>query len=216
MGMKEVKKSLLKGQKDAKSKFNTAFTDIASARAAADQDLAEAISKMNDSIAKSAALADARFSKTVKNINAARKQATTQVSNARKSFATALANLISTVTLTETKLASVVNTATGAQRSLSAFETLMSRRVAQELKRITGLTNDKVSDSVRARGKLKGILNENKRAAAAETSALQALFVSKINHIRSSTAKDVDAEIEDLSAASEKLYDLLQGIQLKA
>merc|ERR1711975_30136 len=214
--MKEVKKSLLKGQKDAKSKFNTAFTDIASARAAADQDLAEAISKMNDSIAKSAALADARFSKTVKDINAARKQATTQVSDARKSFATALANLISTVTLTETKLASVVNTATGAQRSLSAFETLMSRRVAQELKRITGLTNDKVSDSVRARGKLKGILNENKRAAAAETSALQALFVSKINHIRSSTTKDVDAEIEDLSAASEKLYDLLQGIQLKA
>merc|ERR1712227_458932 len=30
------------------------------------------------------------------------------------------------------------------------------------------------------------------------------------------TTKDVDAEIEDLSAASEKLYDLLQGIQLKA
>merc|ERR1712178_649587 len=214
--MNEVKKSLVKGQKEAASKFNKAFLDIASARADADQDLAEAVSKMNDSIAKSAALADARFSKTVKNINAARKQATTQVSNARKFFATSLANLISTVALTETKLSSVVNTATGAQRSLSAFTTLMQRRIDQELKRVTALTNAKVSDSVRARGKLKAILNENKRAAAAETAALNALFVSKITHIRASTSKDVAEMLRDLSAASEKLYDLLQGIQLKA
>jgi len=214
--MKEVKKSLVKGQKEAASKFNKAFLDLASARADADEDLAEAVTKMNDSIAKSAALADARFSKTVKNINAARKQATTQVSNARKFFATSLANLISTVSLTETKLASVVNTATGAQRSLSAFETLMQRRIGQELKRVTSLTNAKVSDSVRARGKLKAILNENKRAAAAETAALNALFVSKIDHIRASTSKDVEEMLRDLSASSEKLYDLLQGIQLKA
>jgi len=214
--MKEVKKSLEKGQKEAASKFNDAFLDLADARADADEDLAEAVTKMNDSIAKSAALADARFSKTVKNINAARKQATTQVSNARKFFATALANLISTIALTETKLSSVVNTATGAQRSLSAFQTLMQRRIGAELKRVTSLTNAKVSDSVRARGKLKAILNENKRAAAAETAALNALFVSKIDHIRASTSKDVAEMLRDLSASSEKLYDLLQGIQLKA
>jgi len=214
--MKEVEKSLKKGQAAAASKFNTAFATLASARADADEDLAAAVTKMNDSIAKSAALADARFSKTVKDINAARKQATEQVSNARKFFATSLANLISTVALTETKLSSVINTATGAQRSLSAFETLMARRIHQELKRVTDLTNAKVSDSVRARGKLKAILNENKRAAAAETAALNALFVAKITHLRSSTGKDVAEELRDLSAASEKLYDLLQGIQLKA
>merc|ERR1711988_1110836 len=214
--MKEVKKSLEKGQKEAASKFNDAFLDLADARADADEDLAAAVTKMNDSIAKSAALADARFSKTVKDINAARKQATTQVSNARKFFATALANLISTIALTETKLSSVVNTATGAQRSLSAFQTLMQRRIGAELKRVTSLTNAKVSDSVRARGKLKAILNENKRAAAAETAALNALFVSRIDHIRASTSKDVAEMLRDLSASSEKLYDLLQGIQLKA
>jgi hypothetical protein len=214
--MKQVAVALKKGSKAAFDAFTKNFLSLASERSAADTDLAAAVSKMNDSIAKQAALADARFSKTVKNIGAARKQAATQVGNARKAFATALANLISTVSLTETKMASVINTATGVERSHSAFKVLMQRRVNAELKRVTALSNAHVSSSVRATGKLRNILNENKRAAAAETHALNDLFVRKIQMTRRATDQDTEELARDVSVQAEALYDVYQHIQLKA
>lgn len=214
--MAEVAKALKKGEKKAYEAFGKNFLELAAQRSAADTDLSAAVSKMNDSIAKQAALADARFSKTVKDVSAARKQAAEQVGQARKAFATSLANLISTVSLTETKMASVINTATGVERSRRAFTVLMQRRVNAELKRVTALSNARTSSSVRATGKLRNILNENKRAAAAETHALNDLFVRKIMMTRRATNQDVSEPARDVSAAAEALYDVFQHIQLKA
>merc|ERR1712054_726808 len=171
---------------------------------------------INDAIAKQAALADSRFSKTVKNINAARKQAAQQVSDSRKAFATYLALLIATSADIETKLSGVVNTASGAIRSHKAFIARENRRVHAEVALVEKLSNKATSDSVRARGKLRALLDENKPAAYEEVKALGGLFASKIAQIRRTGATSADEEARDLSASTEKLYSYLAGAQLKA
>merc|ERR1711998_650787 len=122
---------------------------------------------INDSIAKQAALADSRFKKTVKDIAAARKEAASQVKSARKDFATDLAVLTSSIKSMETRL----------QGDISV--------VAGEVARIEKLMNDRSSESKKARGKLRAILDENKRAPAAADSL---------------------AAKKDLTAATENLY----------
>merc|ERR1712054_605836 len=176
--LSEVEKALAKAGAASNKKYAGLFLALASQRAAADTGLSAAIKSINDAIAKQAALADSRFSKTVKNINAARKQAAEQVSDSRKAFATYLALLIATSADIETKLSGIVNTASGAIRSHKAFI---------------------------ARGKLRTLLDENKRAAYEEVKALGGLFGSKIASIRRTGATSADEEARDLSASTEKL-----------
>merc|ERR1711865_1152234 len=139
---------------------------------------------INDKIAKQAALADSRFSKTVKNISAARKEAAAEVANARKSFSTSLATVTAAVKDQETRLSGEIQV------------------VSAELMRITKLANARNSASVRARGKLRAILNENKRAAHEEVVALDGLFNSKLSQIRAQAAANSLAAARDLSSAS--------------
>merc|ERR1712054_53737 len=202
--------------KAANKKYAGLFDALAAQRAAADTGLSSAIKSINDAIAKQAALADSRFSKTVKNINAARKQAAQQVSNSRKAFATYLAKLYAVSADIETKLSGIVNTASGAIRSSKAFIAREKRRVHAEVALVEKLSNKATSDSVRARGKLRALLDENKRAAYEEVKALGGLFGSKIAQIRRTGATSADEEARDLSASTEKLYSYLAGAQLKA
>merc|ERR1712054_701217 len=197
-------------------KYAALFMALAAQRSAADTGLSSAIKSINDAIAKQAALADSRFSKTVKNINAARKQAAQQVSDSRKAFATYLALLIATSADIETKLSGIVNTASGAIRSHKAFIARENRRVGAEVELVETASNKATSDSVRARGKLRALLDENKRAAYEEVKALGGLFGSKIAQIRRTGATSADEEARDLSASTEKLYSYLAGAQLKA
>merc|ERR1711988_1106330 len=212
----EVEKALAKAGAASNKKYAGLFLALASQRAAADTGLSAAIKSINDAIAKQAALADSRFSKTVKNINAARKQAAQQVSDSRKAFATYLALLIATSADIETKLSGVVNTASGAIRSHKAFIARENRRVHAEVALVETASNKATSDSVRARGKLRALLDENKRAAYEEVKALGGLFASKIAQIRKTGATSADEEARDLSASTEKLYSYLAGAQLKA
>merc|ERR1712167_504988 len=58
--------------------------------------------------------------------------------------------------------------------------------------------NHQRSVSVKARGKLRKILDENKRAAAEEVKSLSKLFNAKIGSIRSDAATDSLAAKKDL------------------
>ena len=214
--LSEVEKALAKAGAASNAKYAGLFKALASQRSAADTGLSAAIKSINDAIAKQAALADSRFSKTVKNINAARKQAAQQVSDSRKAFATYLALLIATSADIETKLSGVVNTASGAIRSHKAFIARENRRVHAEVALVEKLSNKATSDSVRARGKLRALLDENKRAAYEEVKALGGLFGAKIAQIRKTGATSADEEARDLSAVAEKLYSYIAGAQLKA
>merc|ERR1711959_640203 len=82
-------------------------------------------------------------------------------------------------------------------------------------KRIMKLTDSRHSTSIRARGKLGKILNENKRAAAEEVKALDGLFKGKLAKIRAQAAANSLAAARDLSKASKGMYGKLARNQLE-
>merc|ERR1711959_526847 len=82
-------------------------------------------------------------------------------------------------------------------------------------KRIMKLSDSRHSTSIRARGKLGKILNENKRAAAEEVKALDGLFKGKLAKIRAQAAANSLAAARDLSKASKGMYGRLARNQLQ-
>merc|ERR1711967_32187 len=125
---------------------------------------------------------------TVKDISAARKEAANEVATARKMFSTSLASVTAAVKDQETRLSGEIQVVSGEVMSHKAAQIRVNRHTQAELKRITKLANARHSESVRARGKLRAILNENKRAAHEEVVALDGLFKGKIAKIRAQAA----------------------------
>merc|ERR1719163_1374832 len=214
--LKAVKGAMKAAQHRASRKFGKLYVDMAKERARADSALSGAVKSINDGIAKQAALADSRFSKTVRNIAAARAQAAKQVSDARKTFATSIATTVSAVKDQESRLSGEIAVVSGEVARNKAIQLRVNRRTNAELKRITKLSNDRHSASIRARGKLRALLDENKRAASEEVGALNKLFVGKLAKIRRRASKDRVEAARDLSKASQRLYSRLAGIQLRA
>jgi len=216
LGLKGVKLALKAARSHATNKFGKLYRDMSKERARADSSLSASVKQINDGIAKQAALADSRFSKTVKNIAAARAQAAKQVSDSRKSFATSIARTVASVKDQETRLSGEIAVVSGEVARNKAIQLRVNRRTSAELARITKLSNIRHSASIRARGKLRALLDENKRAASEEVKALNKLFLGKLQKIRSRAAKDRVEAARDLSTASQALYSRLAGIQLKA
>merc|ERR1712205_256782 len=214
--LKAVKGAMKAAQRRASRRFGKLYVNMAKSRASADASLAGAVKSINDGIAKQAALADSRFSKTVKNIAAARAQAAKQVSDARKTFATGIAATVAAVKDQETRLSGEIAVVSGEVARNKAIQLRVNRRTNAELARITKLSNTRHSASIRARGKLRRLLDENKRAASEEVNALNKLFVGKLAKIRRRAAKDRIEAARDLSKASQRLYARLANIQLKA
>merc|ERR1711975_138172 len=203
-------------QRRASRKFGKLYRDMSKERSRADSALSGAVKSINDGIAKQAALADSRFSKTVKNIAAARAQAAKQVSDSRKVFATGIARTVAAVKDQESRLAGEIAVVSGEVARNKAIQLRVNRRTNAELKRIRKLSNARHSASIRARGKLRALLDENKRAAHEEVVALNKLFVNKLSKIRRRAALDRVEAGRDLSKASQALYGKLARIQLEA
>merc|ERR1719182_799863 len=214
--LKSVNGALVAARKKASRRFGKLYVNMAKSRASADSALSGAVKNINDGIAKQAALAESRFSKTVKNIAAARAQSSKQVSDARKTFATSIAATVSAVKDQESRLSGEIAVVSGEVARNRAIQLRVNRRTNAELKRITKLSNDRHSASIRARGKLRALLDENKRAASEEVGALNKLFVGKLAKIRRRASKDRVEAARDLSKASQRLYSRLAGIQLRA
>merc|ERR1711981_398854 len=210
-----LKTAMAKAQRRANAKFGKAYRRLAKDRARADAALGGAVNGINDGLAKQAALADARFSRTVKNIAKARRQAAKQVSNARKSFTTSMYRVTSEVKDLETRLSGEIAVVSGEVVSNRAAQMRVNRRTGAELKRITKLANDRRSASIRARGKLRKLLDENKKAASAELQALTRSTRRAINAVRSQAARNAQDAAKDLTRATKKLYGKLAGVQRK-
>merc|ERR1712054_499093 len=176
-----VESQLKIAQKDVATGFIKKYNDLADDRAAADDGLAAATRKLNDALAKQATIMDSRFSKTVKNLNAARHQAGKAVIALRKDFATKLVLVTSQVKKIETLLVNTISVVSGETISESANRYRVSLRVGREISRILKLANVQYSQSKRARGKLKILMDENKAAAADEVAALAKSLKSKIS-----------------------------------
>merc|ERR1711977_616529 len=189
------------------------YRKLAKDRAHDDTALAGAVNRMNDGLAKQAALADARFSHTVRNIAAARAQCRRQVAAARKSFTTAMVRVTSEVKDQETRLSGEIAVVSGEVVSNRAAQMRVNRRTAGELKRITKLANDRHSASIRARGKLRKLLDENKKAAVAEVAALGASTKRAVAAVRSQAARNAQDAAKDLTRATRKMYSKMAGMQ---
>jgi hypothetical protein len=213
--LKFVAKQVELAEKDADQKFGTAYERLAADRKHADEALAGAVQKLNDNLAKQAALADSRFEKTVEDIENARKQAATDVTDMRKDFAVRLIAVKATVGNIQQKLVGEIGKVSGESISLKANQIRVNRRVKKELKRVEALANKRFSESKRARGQLRQLMDENKQAASLEVKALEKELMVKIDKADAKNAANKKEMAKDLTDATEKFYEK-QAAQQKA
>merc|ERR1711998_298526 len=211
--MDSVEAGLASAAADAEDKFGTLYENMAAKRRELDSDLAASVTDINDSIAKQAALADSRFIKTVKDIEAARREAAGQVKLAREDFATGLAAVTAEIEAMDSKMTMNTQKVSGEVIAFKAFQHTVNLHVSAEINRVEKLMNAQHSESTKARGKLRAILDENKRAAHDEVTALDGLFKEKVAEIRAKAEEDAHDAAEDLTEATEKMYESMADVQ---
>merc|ERR1712178_12734 len=210
---KFVGEAIEAGMKKVEATYYKKYLALAHARSDADTALAAATRKLNDALAKQAAIMDSRFSKTVKNLNTARKQAGAAVVQLRKDFAVSLALVSAQVYNIEGLLISSISVVSGEIISASANKYRVNLRVDREIKRILTLANVEYSQSKRARGKLKILMDENKAAASDEVAALAKSLKSKLSHASARYVRQHAALYKDLAIASQSLYEKMASAQ---
>jgi len=211
---KKIADSFEEAAKTSQDRFEKMYADMATQRKEIDEKLASSVNDINDSIAKQAALADERFSKTVKDIKAAQSEAAKQVKEAREDFSTELAAITSRVTEMETRLSGEVQVVAGELIDHLAEQRKVNRKTLEEIERIEKLMNHQSTTSKVARGKLRLIMDENKRAAHEEVVALDQLFQTKLGQIRKQADDDATAAANDLTKATEEMYGALEQHQM--
>merc|ERR1719198_1153770 len=177
--------------------------------------LASSVNGLNDALAKQAALADSRFEKTVSDIQVARKEASDAVAELRSDFATELIATTALVKRVETNLADQVATVSGEVIDYRAFQLRVNRKVSKEKERIEELSNKRFSESKKARGKLRQLMDENKQAAAAEVAALARELDTKLDKARAQNAHNRREMAKDLTESTQLFYEKLSDQQKK-
>merc|ERR1711970_910518 len=202
--------ALKKEAKDVSAAMKANMATLKSKVAAQRKAASAAISAAN---AKSAAGARASLKEVHRALAGARAQAAEQVKNARKTFATSIASVTAVVKDQETRLTGMTQVVSAEVISNRATQARVNRKTAAELKRINKLANLRHSASIRARGKLRAIMDENKRAAAEEVKALNGLFTNKLSKIRREASRNRLSAARDLTAASDRFYTNLARVQ---
>jgi hypothetical protein len=210
-----LEKEVATAEKEADQKFGKAYERLSKDRAHADNALADAVKGLNDNLAKQAALADSRFSKTVKDISKAREDAAKDVSDMRKDFGVRLVAVTATVKNIEQNLVDEIAKVSAESISFRANQIRVNRRVDKELARVEELANTRFSDSKRARGQLRRLMDENKEAAAQEVKKLAGELKGKLGKARSKNAANKREMAKDLTKATEAFYEK-QAAQQKA
>merc|ERR1719161_2878523 len=188
---RKIAAAMKKANKAAKDRFAKLFAKMSKQRKQSNQQLNAEVHKMNRNIAK-------------------------QVRDARKSFATRIATTTSSIKDQESRLLGEIKLVGEELLSFKASQLRVNRRTTAEMKRITTLANLRNSQSVRARGKLRALLDANKKAAHEEVKALNALFTRKLASVRTKATQDARQAGRDLRAATGKLYGKLAKVQLAA
>jgi len=212
----EIARAMAAAHKKSKKKFSKLFRAMAKQRKDLDKKLQASTGKLNRAIAAQAALEDVRFRKTVKNIKAARAEATRAVKRARNYFGTQIIAATTKINQQETRLASEIAVVSGMQTKNRQQQATVNRRVNKEMAAIRKTANYRYSTSKRARGKLKRLMDENKRAAHQEVQMLNKLFTNKLNKVRAKANSDARAAGNDLKKKTKALYGRLAQVQLHA
>merc|ERR1711939_220719 len=202
----QINGALSKAKKESNNRFGKLYSRMAKQRKALDTKMASSVRFLNDKIAERAALADVRFSKTVKNIRAVRASATRAVSFARKQMNTKIVSLTSEIKASESRLKGEISIVSGEVMRDRQAQIRVNRRVNKEMSMIIHTANVRHSQSKRARGKLRAILNANKAAAAQEVAALAKKTRFACAMLRGQMARHRQSAAKALSAASQKLH----------
>jgi len=204
--IRTVEHAVTAARKSSDRRFGKAFLKMAQDRARADRNLASATNNLNDKLAKQSALADSRFRTTVKNIQKARLSASNQVASARRTFTTQLVSLTSKIKQQESRLQGDLATVTAMVISDRASQIRINNRLAAERKKIIAISNRRQSSNNRARGLLRKLMNENKRAASEETAALAKAATTKLAKARSQAAHYKRTFARDLTKSTRRLH----------
>merc|ERR1711998_563754 len=211
--LKFMKKQLEIAASDMDKKFGKAYAKLAGDRKHAEEALGGAVDGLNDALAKQAALADSRFEKTVKDIAEARKQAADEVAKLRKDFGTEMALATAEAKKTEQILVDNIAKVSGEVISMKANQIRVNTKVAAELKRVEELSNHRFTDSKKARGKLRMLMDENKQAASEEVKALGKDLEGKIAKLRAENNVNKVEMQKDLTEATETFYEKMSAVQ---
>merc|ERR1719199_2396614 len=85
-------------------------------------------------------------------------------------------------------------------------------KVKEELERIEGLSNHRFTESKKARGKLRMLMDENKQAASEEVKALTGDLKTKLSKLRSNNAANKLQMAKDLSSATKTFYEKMANM----
>jgi hypothetical protein len=211
--LKFMKKQLEIAAAEMDTKFGKAYEKLADDRAHAEEALGGAVDGLNDALAKQAALADSRFEKTVKDISAAREEAASEVAKLRKDYATEMALAVAESKKTEQILVDNIAKVSGEVISMKANQIRVNLKVKEDLTRVEELSNKRFTDSKKARGKLRMLMDENKQAASEEVKALGKDLEGKIAKLRSENNVNKVEMQKDLTAATETFYEKMSAVQ---
>merc|ERR1711881_181904 len=203
----QINGALAKAKKDSNNRFGKLYARMAKQRKALDTKLASSVRFLNDKLAERAALADVRFSKTVKKLGAVRAAATCAVNFARKQMNTKIVSLTSEIKASESRLKGEISIVSGEVARDKANQIRINRRVNKEIGRIVNTANVRHSQSKRARGKLRAILNANKAAAAQETAALAKRTRFQLAMLRGKMARIRRSAARSLSGANNRRFE---------
>lgn len=209
----EVASSFEKYEKKAVSKHEDLMIEVAEQRADLDKKLAASVQAMNDAIAKQAAINDGRFAHTVKDIKAAREEASAETAAARQDFSTGLVTLDMKISEMDEFLTREIQNVAGILADHKVTQGIVNRHVQAEISRIQHLMNTQFSESKRARGKLRQIMDLFKQQAHEEVQALAAVFKDKIQKIKDHNQADFEAASSDLQAATTEAYERMAAAQ---
>merc|ERR1712096_325120 len=206
-----INKAMSKALKASNAKFAKVNIAMSKQRAHMDKALAGAVANFNSKLAERSALEDARFRKSVKNIAAARVAASRDVAFAKKAFATRIAGLTAAVKAQETRLSGEISVVSGEIMRNRASQARVNRRVSGELKHIVRVANRRHAASIRARGKLRKVMNANKKAAAAQVAALAKNTRTRVALLRAKMASQRRYAAKRLSSATRRLYNKMSN-----
>merc|ERR1711998_634346 len=160
------------GREKAKKQFVEVYEKMGSDAKEVEANMKEAISDLNDKIAQHAAIEDERFAKTVKDLAAARAAATAAVTGATNVMKAEILETKKTLAKVEGKVIAQIQDVSAMVVSDTAAQHKKNKIVESELARLFKKADTDFSASKRARGKLKAILDENKRNAHDEVAEL--------------------------------------------
>jgi len=211
----DIRKGLEDAKKLTNKKFKRMWEKMGKDRAAADKSLGAATKKLNDKLAKATALEDSRFAKSVKDLSAARKAASDEVQLAKKDYTMSIAGVTASVKKVETRILGEIQIVAKMVIDERASQARVNKKVDAEIKRVIKLSDSNFSESKRARGKIKEVMDKNKVIAAQEVSDLRKSTSAKYKKLRAYQAKlAVDAK-SDLSKATTLLYEKMAADSLE-